>query len=237
MCYDNPVKFVDPDGRAPFSTHTDSNGNVLAVYNDGNLGIYKHSNAEIKNVANTGQKFSNSNRENVGVTLHENSFKAGDKIDFGSHQLGNWLNNFELKMQTQGYLGSKVSLFAYGINAKNNAIYDVKSKIFIGSQVTEGVYFSPRDAGNYAAGSAGRITGAMSKKELLVGYGAFQVSGNGLTDFVKNFSSYRQEALQIGFPTYGEGERSNYFQRLGYEGINTLEKFNSNYSEIWNDKK
>jgi len=36
----NPINLIDPDGR--LSTHTDSSGNVLAVYNDGDLGVYKH---------------------------------------------------------------------------------------------------------------------------------------------------------------------------------------------------
>ena len=31
----NPLNTIDPDGRSTKSTHTDKNGNVLAVYNDG----------------------------------------------------------------------------------------------------------------------------------------------------------------------------------------------------------
>ena len=42
--YDNPLSFIDPDGRSP-STHTNKDGNVLAVYNDGDLGVYKHGDA------------------------------------------------------------------------------------------------------------------------------------------------------------------------------------------------
>lgn len=36
----NPVKRVDPDGR--FSTHTNKDGNVVEVYDDGDLGVYQH---------------------------------------------------------------------------------------------------------------------------------------------------------------------------------------------------
>ncbi len=35
--------------------------------------------------------------------------------------------------------------------------------------------------------------------------------------------------------TYGEEPRSNLFQRLGYEDINTLPKFNQDYNKIFND--
>ena len=41
-CLDNPTRFIDPDGMSANSTHTDANGNVIAVYNDGDNGVYKH---------------------------------------------------------------------------------------------------------------------------------------------------------------------------------------------------
>ena len=42
-CGNNPVNLVDPDGLST-STHTDGNGIVIAVINDGDYGIYKHVN-------------------------------------------------------------------------------------------------------------------------------------------------------------------------------------------------
>lgn len=54
-CMGDPVNMIDPNGLAPYSpgsgsyggtahrsTHTDGFGNVIAVYNDGDLGIYAH---------------------------------------------------------------------------------------------------------------------------------------------------------------------------------------------------
>ncbi|MEI9911644.1 MAG: RHS repeat-associated core domain-containing protein [Bacteroidota bacterium] len=38
--YNNPISYIDPDGR--FSTHTAADGNVQAVYDDGDLSVYKH---------------------------------------------------------------------------------------------------------------------------------------------------------------------------------------------------
>ena len=46
-CLQNPINYTDPTGMSvegdePPSTHTDKNGNIIAVYNDGDLGVYKH---------------------------------------------------------------------------------------------------------------------------------------------------------------------------------------------------
>ena len=79
-CVWNPAKLVDPDG-AEISTHLDEAGNVLAVYNDGDLGVYVHSKREIQAYRN-GVKFTNDYDLLIGSTLHENSFKQGDKIQW-----------------------------------------------------------------------------------------------------------------------------------------------------------
>ena len=39
--FNNPVNITDPNGMFE-STHTDENGNVIAVYEDGDNGVYKH---------------------------------------------------------------------------------------------------------------------------------------------------------------------------------------------------
>ena len=41
-CLNDPINTIDPDGRSTNSTHTDSLGNVLAVFNDGDNGVYVH---------------------------------------------------------------------------------------------------------------------------------------------------------------------------------------------------
>ncbi|WP_257667524.1 hypothetical protein [Parapedobacter tibetensis] len=48
--FNNPMRFIDPDGMwaMPPSTHTDQWGNVLAIYDDGDLGVYKHDDATSK---------------------------------------------------------------------------------------------------------------------------------------------------------------------------------------------
>ena len=48
-CNWNPINYVDPNG---LSTHTDEDGNVVAVYDDNDLNIYKHSNSKISSYIN-----------------------------------------------------------------------------------------------------------------------------------------------------------------------------------------
>jgi|GEM_PF-5357502 len=242
----NPIWFNDVLGDLE-STHTDEKGKVIDVKNDGNLGIYKHSDKEIADFnAGTSDLKIEPGKE-VGNTLYENSFSKGDKIDFGSYRARDWINNFENGIrQTSG--PSFLRKAAYAINAKQKGLFDPKSYLSGGvnggSQISSGVYISNRDIGNYAAGAFGRIIN-WNKKEMMVDYGAFQLS--------KGFNDYRNNRQNLSIKaanfkdiineiyadptqkTYGEEPRSNWFQRLGYENINTLPKFNQNYNKILND--
>ncbi|REC64524.1 hypothetical protein DRF59_20545 [Chryseobacterium flavum] len=62
----NPLRYIDPDGRGTESTHTDKFGNVVAVYNDGDLGVYRHNGntEDIKQELN--EKYSKENTSGGG---------------------------------------------------------------------------------------------------------------------------------------------------------------------------
>ncbi|RAJ83323.1 RHS repeat-associated protein [Chitinophaga dinghuensis] len=82
----NPINLVDPDGM--FSTHTDSSGRVIAVYNDGDLGVYRHMNATSekdlkkpeKGKKKKGNKTNDTSRggEKMGETLFWDEFIIPD---------------------------------------------------------------------------------------------------------------------------------------------------------------
>ncbi len=238
-CADNPVKLVDPDGRE-VSTHTDKDGNVIAVYDDGYLGIFKHTDKEVTAFHN-GTTFENDFDELVGYTLCTKSFKAGDKIDYGSYEARDWINTFE-----NSFANSLVNYLPnftfYILNAGNGGTYDPKSYLSNGSQISDGIYLSPRDLGNFAAGRFGRIMN-LSKVRTLASFGAFELAHNNKTKFLFQYDSYYKKAQNtkgdnLFFPqqvTYGEKSISNYFQRLGYENIKTIGDFNSNFDKIWED--
>ena len=73
----------------------------------------------------------------------------------------------------------------------------------------------------------------MSKMDMMLFFGAFQQSNNGLSNFVLNLNVNLLKAKEAGFPAFGEGRISNRFQRLGYEDIKTIDSFNRNYKLIW----
>lgn len=237
-CANNPVRLVDPNGEE-ISTHTDKDGNVLAVYNDGILGIFVHTQAEIDDYHN-GVKFQNNYDQMIGYSLCVSSFAPGDKIDFGSYQAKQWLNIFEGSFCTS-FTNPLHAMAFYASEAGNGGIFDPKSKFSNGSQLSEGIYVSPRDLGNFAAGYFGRSVG-LSKETTLASFGAFQLAKNNKKEFIANFHNLYKQALStqgqgIEPPqkTYGEAAISNYFQRLGYENIRTMSDFEKKYEQIWKD--
>ncbi|WP_190304383.1 RHS repeat domain-containing protein [Flavobacterium branchiophilum] len=75
-CNLNPVRYIDKRGLKSESTHIDKNGNVVAVINDGDLNIYKHTDNEIKN-----KDFSNKNFNRiVGVIFMKIPFQKEIKL-------------------------------------------------------------------------------------------------------------------------------------------------------------
>lgn len=67
------------------------------------------------------------------------------------------------------------------------------------------------------------------------------MSGNNLTDFLRRYDYYMNKAYRYpklnDLRTYGEEYRSNYFIRLGYENIRTLENFNKYFKRIFYEDK
>lgn len=180
--YNNPMKFTDPTGMLE-STHTDEDGNVLAVYDDGDNGVYKHSGKGEEAAKNIEKNYSEDNTsaggEKMGESLHSLSFadqslynetgevKAADiKIDFGST---------ELTEKVQGILDADPSLKEYASKAGTNGDWDLKSNTQNGSKLF-GKYASPRDAGNFAAGAVAQKSSFTWVAQF--GYGAYNLSGN-----------------------------------------------------------
>ena len=155
--YNNLIAYVDPTGL--FSTHTDSTGNVIAVYDDGDLGVYRHDDATTKE--DVDQKRADSattsgDGEKMGETeywddfVYEstgdvvNEYGVGFRIMFGE----SWDSQIsDLANQAQG-----MDIVQIAMKSRNNGVFSIQDQQPGVGKMLNGKYVSSKSAGNYLAG-------------------------------------------------------------------------------------
>ena len=220
-CLNNPINLVDPTGCFA-STHTDSLGNVVKVYNDEDLGVYKHNTDFEGTKQELAENYSSTNTaaggKKMGETYEWNSFVNPDtnepigQISFGSFEASKRVFNSyryltSLKMKP-------LELAVYALNANNGEFFDIKhGDPYKGSQFGIGKYISMRDAGNILAGMVAR-RGRLSAEMTYSIFGALQLSQNSRLFMLR----YLSQAANLGAKGYyGETPISHIFQKRGYE--------------------
>lgn len=253
----NPINKVDPDGRESQSTHTDKNGKVLKVIDDGDLGIYKHDDAKTASDIKWSKDNTSAGGELMGRSLTINSFSdaeyggAAGKINFGSTEARDWQYKSMRILMSSNETGM-MRLLDYALNAGSYERFDFKTLnmmdangninvpegydnandyMFRGSQIAPGVYAPARDVGNYFAGRVAANSG-IDQKTFLIVAGMFELSGNNLTYMREHAPTLYQKAAS-SWPTYGEKPMSNFMQRAGYQGLNTPEKLAAIGTAFW----
>jgi len=157
----NPIRYIDPDGR---STHTDSLGHVVAVYNDGNMGVYKHG---ISADTYDGSKLKIKNGTRMGETEYWDEFSplyADPNID-GSP--GSFTINFDMSfdqiIDEMHQIAQGMGLMKIARESKGGGLFDIKEDYKNIGALLNGKYATSRSAGNYLAGynaSTGTLFGA-----------------------------------------------------------------------------
>ena len=205
----NPLKFTDPTGTTGQSTHTDALGKVLAVYDDGDLGVYKHKDAKTKEDIDKMYNKTNPSAggEKMGITFESLSFanfndlKQGikgtgiGKIDFNSNEGMMFLKN--------NIINNTPSLANYALNWKsynfkmvgyNQSKGDPEEYVYRGSKIFGKIYASARDIGNIGAGYVAGYNGLDWEDTKFV-FERFQASSNG-TNPIGAFYKNGTEGMQ-----------------------------------------
>ena len=210
---DDPIKNNDPTGMDANSTHTDKMGNVIAVYNDGDLGVYKHDDLTTKAEVDKDRNIGGTTVTSGTGQMMGSTWTALGFADFRKYQESNGTDieaapgakiDFTSNWATQkvgAILASSPDLETYALNAKSGGDWDIKTKVPNG----EGVYYGSSLFGKYAsARDAGNMTaGAVAEMSLLpnavfdYGYGTYNMAQNKFGASVLNVA---KDILNL--PTY-----------------------------------
>lgn len=233
----NPINRIDPDGRESTSTHTDKNGKVIAVYNDGDNSVYKHDDLSQWNKSS---KLSSSGKgvTNMGSTEYWDEFAShdatknivGDKngnfaekgaqIFFGSS-----IDNAMANMQSK--VADKLNSFTWAPNAvdwlKNNSrshqSLDIKTSLGAANgYLFQGKYTSGESLGNYFFGAnlASIVNqSGITAMALQWKYGTVEYKGPVFTDAARAFGAYHNASNHVNNPAVAP-----YYGEIPYSGRN-----------------
>lgn len=157
----NPIYWIDPDGRSPVppSTHLDDEGNIIAVFNDGDNGVYQHGkNADGGSVteyqlSKRAEKYgTSSNGTKVGETEYWDEFvspETGKTMTKTTVQVG---KSFDPIISDMNAKSKGMNLMEIAQASKKGKLFDIKSDYSNVGGLLNGKYATSRSAGNFLAG-------------------------------------------------------------------------------------
>ena len=170
-CAWSPVKLVDPDGRE-ISTHTDELGNVVAVFNDGDNGVYKHKNnpdgspVTKEQITQRHRHSTSAGGIRMGSTKYWDEFKPHDMHtgEVLEGEVGRILfgETWDPLIGTMNQVATKMGLAKTAFFSLPGNLFDIKRQdmftdrngVYTG-KLLNGQYATAESAGNYLAGMNG----------------------------------------------------------------------------------
>jgi RHS repeat-associated protein len=230
-CKGNSVNSIDPTGMvgeplAWTSTHTDETGNVIAVYNDGDLGVYKHDGVGAAAKADVDRNHSSTNTsaggEWMGETAYwdefvdrkhngelirnpDGSYKPYDNYDISFDDDDTWDDDISRYFSMSGLF----NILDLALESSPNGFFDLKSHTSNIGKKLNGKYATAESAGNYLAGlnAASRVGFDLYMRLA----GSVHVNGNSKLALINSFIGKEYGT----YPWYGE---INYCTRRVMEG-------------------
>ena len=220
-CLNNPVRYTDPTGM---STHTDSLGNVVAVYNDNDLGVFRHN---FWDASNYSKKNTSAGGERMGETEYWDEFDPiyADRNADGTQgcftiQFGKSFDPIITRMHN---VSKGMNLIEIALKSRGGRFFDIKGTYRNAGGLLNGKYVTSRSAGNFLAAynaSAGKLMGVGTSFETFQKLaGALHVE-----ESRKNSLSVLEmmDIVAYGYqygpaPTYGE---TPYQYRMSKKGWN-----------------
>lgn len=219
----NPLRYIDPNGH---STHTADNGDVLAVYDDGDLGVYRHGDIDnFKDWDHSGLNSTDPETSKVGETPRWDEFAQLDKktkmgID-GSHGAGAFIHFDE---SVDGVLAAihkdarAEGSISTALDSQGGGAFDLKANRTFADHgaltgyLVGGKYITAESAGNFLAGYNAVSVGKISPEFAQKIFGAYQQGG-----LKAAVHTYRTgEAFRgTSAPYWGEHPYSGYMQVIG----------------------
>lgn len=136
------------DGGGVKSTHTDKDGNVVAVYNNGDLGVYKHDDLSkwdgVSTLSTAGEGITR-----MGQTAFWDEFISPEsgavfgQINFGA--------SWDKVIDAMHQKSRSMDLIEIAQNSRPTGMFDVKYYYPNEGRLLDGRYVSSRSAGNYLA--------------------------------------------------------------------------------------
>ena len=125
-CHNNPINLVDPTGCLA-STHTDSLGTVVAVYNDGDLGVYRHDSDEEGTKRILEKEYSSSNTSGGGEKMGETEYwdEFGDQNGVIENARIYFKMTWDLDIKQLNTNANNMSLYQVAIESMPKGVFNI----------------------------------------------------------------------------------------------------------------